>query len=53
MKIMPKILRCDNGTENSLLSGIHPTLRDNHTDSLAGEKSFMYGKSTSNQRIEA
>jgi hypothetical protein len=53
MKIITKTLRCDNGTENSLLSGIQPSLGDNHTDTLAGEKSFMYRKSTSNQRIEA
>jgi len=49
---MPKILRADRGTENSLISGIQPYLRDGHSDSLAREKSFMHGKSTSNQRIE-
>ena len=50
---MPKLIRVDRGTENSLLSGIQPFLRENHTDSLAGMKSFMYGRSTANQRIEA
>lgn len=49
----PKILRTDNGTENSILSVIQPILRHNHADSLAGEKSFLYGKSINNQRIEA
>jgi hypothetical protein len=51
--IIPKILRADRGTENSLLSGIQPTLRDKHNDSFSGSKSFMYGRSTANQRIEA
>ena len=51
--IMPKIVRSDRGNENSLLSGIQPYLRHNHNDSLAGDKSFMYGRSTANQRIEA
>jgi hypothetical protein len=50
--VIPKILRADRGTENSLISGIQPYLRDGHSDSLAREKSFMHGKSTSNQRIE-
>ncbi len=45
-------MRADYGTENSLLRGIHPFLRESHSDSLSGIKSFMYGKSTSNQRIE-
>jgi len=51
--IIPKVVRADRGTENSLLSGIQPSLRQRHTDGLSGEKSFMYGRSTSNQRIEA
>jgi hypothetical protein len=51
--IIPKILRADRGTENSLLSEIQPTLRDKHNDSLSGSKSLMYGCSTANQRIEA
>ncbi len=46
-------MKADRGTENSLLNGIHPTLRDKHNDSLPGPKSFMYGRSTVNQRIEA
>lgn len=28
-------------------------MRRNHGDSMAGEKSFLYGKSVENQRIEA
>ena len=37
------------GIENSLLAQIQPILRHFDTDSLAGSKSFMYGKSISNQ----
>jgi hypothetical protein len=52
-KIIPKIIRCDRGTENVLLSGIQASLRMGDNDGLSGENSFMYGRSTANQRIEA
>ena len=52
-QLAPRILRADNGTENSSLSFLQPLFRYNSTDSMAGIKSFMYGKSTANQRIEA
>ena len=42
------ILRSDYGTENATLATIHVTFRLQHSDSLAGEKSFMYGSSKSN-----
>lgn len=45
----PSILRTDIGTENSTIALIQPILRHGHTDSLAGENSHRYGKSTSNQ----
>lgn len=32
---------------------LQPVFRYNATDSMAGIKSFIYGKSTTNQRIEA
>ena len=44
----PAILRCDKGTENSILAACHMTMRHTHTDSVSGEKSFRYGPSTSN-----
>ena len=50
---VPKILRCDLGTENTNLEFLQPFFRQNCNDDLAGVKSFMHGKSTSNQRIEA
>ena len=42
------ILRSDYGTENATLATIHVTFRLQHSDSFAGEKSFMYGSSESN-----
>lgn len=48
----PILLRVDRGTENKSLSFLQPLFRFHSNDSLAGVKSFMYGKSTSNQRIE-
>ncbi len=49
----PERLRADLGTENGHVKAMQVFLRRNHTDSYAGEKSFMYGCSTANQRIEA
>ena len=51
--IAPRLLRCDHGTENSTLSLLQPFFRYNATDSVSGLRSFIYGKSVSNQRIEA
>ena len=47
------IVRADRGTENVKVAGIQRFLRRNDTDSFSGNSSFMYGKSVSNQRIEA
>lgn len=47
------IVRADYGTENVKVAGIQRFFRRACIDSLAGSKSFMYGKSSSNQRIEA
>ena len=44
----PAILRCDKGTENSVLAACHMAMRHNHSDGVSGEKSFRYGPSTSN-----
>ena len=48
-----RIVRADNGTENTYVAGLQRFFRHNSTDSFAGDKSFMYGRSVSNQRIEA
>jgi hypothetical protein len=50
---LPRVVRADAGTENVNVSGIQRFLRKNVQDSFKSEKSFMYGKSTSNQRIES
>lgn len=47
------VLRGDMGTENRGTAAIQRYLRHNGGDRWAGEKSFLYGKSVSNQRIEA
>ena len=47
------IIRGDRGTENAFIARIQRHLRTHHNDSFAGEKSFLYGRSVSNQRIEA
>lgn len=49
----PRILRADMGTENSTIRDIQRYLRRNDDDARGGNKSFIYGKSTSNQRIES
>ena len=51
--VCPRPLRCDHRTENAKLSVLQPFFRYNDTDSFSGMKSFMYGNSVSNQRIES
>jgi len=41
------------GTENGHVEQIQRFLRRNAADRFAGDRSFLYGKSTANQRIEA
>ena len=48
----PQRVRTDLGTENTYIEQMQTWLRRNHRDRLAGENSFLYGKSTHNQRIE-
>ena len=50
--IYPRRIRADMGTENVHIETLQKFLRRNHRDEFAGEKSFIYGKSTMNQRIE-
>ena len=45
----PTIVRSDRGTENCNVAFLQPFLREACNDTFQGEKSFMYGKSTSNQ----
>ena len=48
-----RIIRGDRGTENVSLAAIQHFFRRSCDHDLSGAKSFMYGKSTTNQRIEA
>ena len=45
----PTIVRADRGTENSVIAFIQPAFHSQQNDSFVGERSFCYGKSTSNQ----
>jgi hypothetical protein len=49
----PKFVRTDRGTENIYIAGIQRFLRRNCADVIDGGECFLYGKSVSNQRIEA
>lgn len=48
-----RILRSDKGTENSSIRDMQRYLRRNDDDALGGDMSFIYDRSTSNQRIES
>ena len=50
---VPKFIRSDCGTENIYIAGVQRFLRMDSVDIIAGGQSFLYGKSVSNQRIEA
>ena len=51
--IVPQILRADRGSENVLIGGLQRFFRREHGDAFSGVRSFRYGSSTANQRIEA
>lgn len=48
----PRVVRTDCGSENSHVANFRRFLRENDEDAFAGDKSFLYGRSTANQRIE-
>ncbi|XP_060555200.1 uncharacterized protein LOC132716065 [Ruditapes philippinarum] len=52
IKKTPRILRCDAGTENSVVCLLQQFFRNEATDHFAGSRSVIVGRSTSNQRIE-
>lgn len=47
------LIRTDRGSENVTITGLQRFIRRNDTDRHRGHSSFLYGRSTSNQRIEA
>lgn len=53
MKTVPCVVRCDHGTENVHIRDVQVYLRSNDEDDFSGENSYLQGRSTSNQRIEA
>ena len=53
LNLVPRKVRTDRGSENIVIAGIQRFLRRFHQDSASAKESFKYGKSTSNQRIEA
>ncbi|KAK2548520.1 hypothetical protein P5673_031305 [Acropora cervicornis] len=50
---VPRIIRGDQGTQNVNVAAIQRFFPYDDQDDFAGEKSFLYGRSVSNQRIEA
>ena len=50
---LPRKVRSDDGTENSMVAAVHTFLRSSHSDEDAGLGCFLTGRSTANQRIEA
>ena len=53
LDLIPHVVRGNHGTENVIVCRIQRFLRRNHTDSQSKGKSFIYGHSTANQRIES
>jgi hypothetical protein len=54
MEIVPMLLRCDRGTENSTLSLFQPFFSDKTAQKAYQRlKSYMYRKSVANQRLES
>ena len=50
---VPRRMRCDKGTENTIIGLLQQFFRWEDNDEFAGSKSFVSGKSSANQRIEA
>jgi len=50
---VPCVVRGDCGSENVYIAGVQRYLRKDDNDHFSGGKSFLYGKSIANQRIEA
>jgi hypothetical protein len=49
----PRRIRMDRGTENGNVAQMQEFLREDDLDEQAGPESFLYGRSTANQRIES
>ncbi|KAH0567784.1 hypothetical protein KQX54_013739 [Cotesia glomerata] len=53
LKFLPTIIRSDKDSENGIIGELQICLRKRHRDKLAGDNSFIQGKSVKNQRIES
>ena len=50
---VPRMMRCDRGTENTIIGTLQQFFRWHGDDEFAGSGSFVEDKSSANQRIEA
>lgn len=50
---VPRRMRCDRGTENTVIGVLQQFFRWDDNDDFAGSESYVQGKSSANQRIEA
>ena len=53
LNFVPRCIRADRRTENVIVCGAQRFLRRNCNDDFSGKRSFLYGPSTRNQRIES
>ena len=52
LRLVPRAIRSDRGTENTIICGIQRFLRRNAEDLISNKNSFVYGTSSRNQGIE-
>ena len=50
---VPRRMRCDRGTENTIIGSLQQFFRWHDVDDFGGRENFVEGKSSGNQRIEA
>ena len=53
LNLIPRPVRSDRGSENTILGEIQKYLRREHNDAVAGDEIFRYGPFVNNQRIES
>ena len=52
LRLVPRAIRSDRGTEKTIICGTQHFLRRNAENLISNKNSFVYGSSTRNQRIE-
>ena len=53
LKLFPRCIRADRGSENSIVGGIQMFFKETSTNETGTDMCFRYGPSTRNQRIES